>query len=173
MTKQRIHDHLGTLEIATPDDINEVMSHRFDAYLRDRFRTIKVMKLPQIRFIATGTTVTLAQSPSAGPPAGPELGFMWNLRRIIVASNLPADTAKFTLYSGSDPTLFDSAHLLEGFGAAGQAVNLGYYPGSHAVWLWPGEQIYASITGATIGNQYVLSGVAIEAAAEMVGKLVG
>ena len=74
MTKQRIHDHLGTLEIATPDDINEVMAHRFDAYLRDRYRTIKVMKLPQIRFTATGTTVTLAQSPSSGPPVGPELG---------------------------------------------------------------------------------------------------
>jgi hypothetical protein len=173
MTKQYIHDHLGPLDIATPDDINEVMGHRFDQYLRDRYRTIKVMRLPQVRFTATGTTVTLAQNPSAGPPCGPEQGFMWGLRRVIVASNIPADTGKFTLYSGSDPTVLDASHLLEGFGASGQPVNQGYYPSSDAVWLWPGEQIYATLTGATIGNQYVLSGVAIEAAAEMVAKIIG
>jgi hypothetical protein len=173
MTKQRIHDHLGTLEIATPDDINEVMAHRFDAYLRDRYRTIKVMKLPQIRFTATGTTVTLAQSPSSGPPVGPEQGFMWDLRRVIVASSVLADTGKYVLYAGSDPTVLDASHLLEGFATGGQPVNQGYYPASDSAWLWPGEQIYAAITGATIGNQYVLSGVAVEAAAEMVAKLVG
>jgi hypothetical protein len=173
MTQQRLHPSLNQIDVATADDINKVMSHRFDQLLRDRYRTIKIMKLPQIRFIATGTTVTLAQSPNAGPPCGPEQGFMWGLRRVMVASNSLSDTGKFVLYAGSDVTLQDSAHLLEGFGASGQAVNQGYYPASDAAWIWPGEQIFAAITGATIGNQYVLSGVAIEAAAEQVAKIIG
>lgn len=164
---------MGPIDAATTEDVNAAMAHHFDQLLRDRYRTIKVMKLPQIRFTATGTTVTLAQSPSSGPPVGPEQGFMWDLRRVIVASNVLADTGKYVLYAGSDPTTLDASHLLEGFATGGQPINQGYYPASDSAWLWPGEQIYAAITGATIGNQYVLAGVAIEAAAEMVAKLIG
>lgn len=53
----------------------------------------------------------------------------------------------------------------------GQNVNVGYYPGTKAVFLQPGEQVYAQIQGATIGNQYVIEGEAIRSIAEMKGKL--
>lgn len=179
MTKQRLHPNLGELDILTHGELKDAMGHHFDMFLRDRWRTIKLMKLPQLRATATGATLNLSQSQgyadSNGTPCGPEQGFIWMLRRVIVASNTPADAAKYTLYSGSDVTLFDSAHLLEGFatGSAGQGVGVGYYPGAEAAWLFGAEQVYAQLTGTTAGNQYVLSGIAIEVAAERLGALIG
>lgn len=53
----------------------------------------------------------------------------------------------------------------------GQNVNIGYYPGTKAVFLQPGEQVYAQVNNATVGNQYIISGEAIRCIAEMKGKL--
>lgn len=53
----------------------------------------------------------------------------------------------------------------------GQLCNVGYYPGTKAVFLQPGEQIYAQIQGATATNMYSLDGEAIRCPAEMKGKL--
>lgn len=53
----------------------------------------------------------------------------------------------------------------------GQNVNLGYYPPQKALLLQPGEQVYAQIQGATIGNQYELDGEGIRVPAEMKGKV--
>lgn len=179
MSKQRLHPSLAEIDVVTPDEMYATMGHSFSDHLRDRWRTIKLMKLPQIRATATGTTANLGQgsgfADQVGAPVGPEQGFVWMLRRVIVASNTAADTAKYTLYHGSDTSLYDSAHLLEGFsaGAAGQGVGIGYYPGTDAAWLFNSEQIYAQVLGATIGNQYVLSGIAIEVASERLGALIG
>lgn len=298
MTRQRLHPSLAEIDVVTPDDMYRTMGHSFSDHLRDRWRTIKLMKLPQQRGTATSGTLILAQGSGyandAGTPVGPEQGFVWMLRRVIVTSNAPGDAAKYTLYSGSDPTLIDSGHLLEGFttsataqattlyeggtgvgpganativttgvlsagtyvvtpsamytgtttfadamnialkvGAtvigtipsAGQSefifpvvpvtvtippggatislatigagsgtqsalgqlniqqiggaisqgayVGTGYYPGTDATWLFSGEQIYAQINGATAGNQYVMSGIAVEVASERIGALVG
>jgi hypothetical protein len=252
MAQQRIHEKLGALNLLTKEEVSDVFSHHIDQFLRDRYRTIKLMKLPQQRGIATSATLNLtswSQADQPGAQVGPESGFLWMLRRVIVSSNAPGDTAKYTLYAGSDVTLFDASHLLEGFTAgigtvvtpavpasgvqiqnpypgtvqavisggtvtgvvvnnvpvgigdgtyyvpaygsigitysvvptwvwtsispAGNPVGVGYYPGTDATWLWPNEQVYAQVTGATAGNQYVLSGIAVESAAEMVAKLVG
>jgi hypothetical protein len=178
MTVQRIHEKLGPMDLLTKQEMSDVFGHHIDRFLRDKYRTIKLMKLPQLRGTAAAATFNLAQGNQPGDygvPCGPESGFIWMLRRVIVASNVATDAAKYTLYSGSDPSNYDYNHLLEGFTAAGagQSVGVGYYPSSEATWLWPGEQVYAQILGATVGNGYVLSGIAIEVAAEMVGKLVG
>lgn len=53
----------------------------------------------------------------------------------------------------------------------GQNVNDGFYPGTKAIFLQPGEQIYAQIQGATVGNQYTIDGEAIRCPAEMKGKI--
>lgn len=248
MTKQRLHPSLAELDILTAGELKTNLGHAFNEALRDSYRTIKLMKLPQIRATAAGASLNLAQSASQAAPVGPEQGFIWMVRRVIVNSNTPNDQAHWTAFSGSDVTLFDSAHLLEGFtqgginvttpavpastvaqqnatnqpvqvvitggtitavivngvtvGTAagtyyvpaygsisitysvaptwawtgtviqGNPVGVGYYPSSEAVWLWPGEQIYAQVAGATVTNQYVLSGIAIEVAAEMVAKLI-
>lgn len=179
MSKQRLHPSLAEIDVATGDDVHHAMSHAFTDHLRDQWRTIKLMKLPVIRATATSATVNLGQgsgyADQPGAQVGPEQGFIWMLRRVIVASNTAADTAKYTLYSGSDPTLYDSGHLLEGFtaGSAGQGVGIGYYPGTDAAWLFNSEQIYAQVLGATNGNQYVMSGIAIEVASERLGALIG
>lgn len=257
MTLQRIHEKLGPMDLLTKQEMSDVFGHHIDRFLRDKYRTIKLMKLPQLRGVAAGATLNLAQGNQPGDygvPCGPEQGFIWMLRRVIVASNVTTDTARYQLYSGSDPANYDYNHLLEGFAQAvpapvpsqpavpastvaqqnvnlypvqvvisggtvtavfvngiqvgsgdgtytvpsggaisvtysvaptwvwsnlntatpaGEPVGLGYYPSSEATWLWPGEQVYAQVLGATANNSYVLSGIAIEVAAEMVGKLVG
>lgn len=53
----------------------------------------------------------------------------------------------------------------------GQPVGLGYYPGNKALYLQPGEQIYAQVIGTTTGNTYTMAGEAIRCPAEMKGKL--
>jgi hypothetical protein len=252
MAVQHIHPNLGPMDMLTKSELNDVMGHHIDRFLRDRYRTIKLMKLPQQRGIATSGTLNLtswSQADQPGAQVGPESGFLWMLRRVIVTSNAPGDTARYTLYAGSDVSLFDASHELEGFTAGtgtivtpavpastvaiqnpyavpvqvvitggvvtvvtvngivvgagdgtyyvpaygaiavtysvlptwvwtaatptGNPVGVGYYPGTDATWLWPNEQVYAQVTGATAGNQYVMSGVAVESAAEMVAKLVG
>ena len=87
MTTQRIHANLGPLDIATPDDINEVMAHRFDAYLRDRYRTIKLMKLPIISVQATAAGNLTLVNPNLTPWCGPDSGFVWCLKRVLIASS--------------------------------------------------------------------------------------
>jgi hypothetical protein len=54
---------------------------------------------------------------------------------------------------------------------AGLGVNIGFYPGTKAIMVQPGEQIYAQVFGGTIGNQYYLDGEAIRVPAEMKGKV--
>jgi hypothetical protein len=53
----------------------------------------------------------------------------------------------------------------------GQAVGMGYYPGNKAVYLQPGEQIYAQVYNTTAGNTYTMNGEAIRCPAEMKGKV--
>lgn len=53
----------------------------------------------------------------------------------------------------------------------GQHVGVGFYPGNKAVYLQPGEQIYAQIFGTTAGVTYTMNGEAIRCPAEMKGKL--
>jgi hypothetical protein len=54
---------------------------------------------------------------------------------------------------------------------AGLGVNIGFYPGTKAIMVQPGEQIYAQVFGGTVGNQYYLDGEAIRVPAEMKGKV--
>lgn len=55
----------------------------------------------------------------------------------------------------------------------GFLISNAYQPGNKAVWIWPDEQLFATVAGATIGNQYTITGVALEVPAELQGKLVG
>jgi hypothetical protein len=99
------------------------------------------------------------------------------LRRVIVKGFTLADTAKYILFAGSTPSDLGSGYtgqyLLEGFtaSAGGQPVGVGYYPGTKAIFLQPGQQVYAQILTATVGNQYILEGTAIRVPAEMKGKI--
>jgi hypothetical protein len=53
----------------------------------------------------------------------------------------------------------------------GNPVGIGFYPGTKAVYLQPGEQVYAQIFNTTTGVTYTMNGEAIRCPAEMKGKL--
>jgi hypothetical protein len=54
----------------------------------------------------------------------------------------------------------------------GQNVNVAYLPGTKTWWVYNDEEVYATISGATPGNQYGLVLVAAQVPQEMQGKLV-
>lgn len=164
---------LGQIDAVTSGELKEAMGHHFDEFLRERYRGIKIMKSPIARVSATAAAFTLSQNPNDGAPLGPEQGYIWRVQRVLVASSAITDVAKYVLYAGSD-TDTGPVHLLDaviGGATPGLNVNVAYIPGNRSTWLFPGEQLAAAITGATTGNQYLLSAVVAEVPAEMVGKI--
>lgn len=160
------------LDILTKSELNEALGHHFDEQTREHLRGIKLFRLPLIVATAQGAAFTLS-APAGSNPPGPDQGYIWRITRIMVSSSVLADTAKYVLYVGSDGTP-DQRHLIDaiiGGATPGQNVNVAFRPGNKAEWLFPGEQIYAGITGATTGNSYVMTGIAVEVPAEMVGKI--
>jgi hypothetical protein len=174
MGEQRLHSALAPVDILTRLEHEAVMHNALNSALREKYRGVENQRFP--RTYGSGAVTLNLFDPNA--PCGPEQGDFWEVRRIIVKSSVLADTAKYVIYRGttpSDPTsAYSDMFLLEaGVGGAspGLNVNVGYYPGSQAVSLYGGEQIYCQVLGATIGNTYVLEGEAIRVPAEMKGKL--
>lgn len=175
MTQQRLHQQLAPIDVLTREELGAEMSTHMDAFLRDRFRGLEIQRFPRIIATATATTLNLTAT-NDETPIGPEQGDLWMVRRIIVKGFTLADAAKYILFRGStpsDPNTYNGFSLLEGFAAsaAGQAVGIGFYPGTKSIFLQPGEQIYAQVLSATVGNQYILEGEAIRVPAEMKGKI--
>jgi hypothetical protein len=152
------------------------MTTHMDAFLRERYRGLEIQQLPRLVVTATSATQGMFSSNDM-TPLGPEQGDVWMVRRIIVKGFTLADAAKYILFAGSTPSDLGSGYtgqyLLEGFAAsaAGQPVGVGFYPGTKAIFLQPGQQIYAQVLAATVGNQYILEGTAIRVPAEMKGKI--
>lgn len=81
---------------------------------------------------------------------------------------VPAYGSISVTYSSAPTWVWSNASAA---GTIGIGVNVGFYPSTKAIFLYPGEQIYAQVSGATIGNQYMLDGEAIRVPAEMRGKI--
>jgi hypothetical protein len=247
----------GELDILTPGELAKALHEhfhesRFMRIQRMQLAGMRALKLPRIQFTATTTNFILGEA-AGSAPCGPEQGYIWLVRRILVASNVISDQASFQLYAGSDATasplqLVDvvgnhgdnygplvqvptpavsttvygnpnafpvyvtlaggvgitavtvngglvltgnGTFLVPAFGTysvtfsttaptattayyspPGMNVNEAYYPGNKALWVWAGEQLYANLQGATVGNVYSLSGVALEVPTEMQGKII-
>jgi hypothetical protein len=176
MTAQRIHSQFAPIDVLTREELSQEMSTHMDAFLRERFRGVELQRFPKVIVTATAATVAL-NTTNDQTPIGPEQGDIWTVRRVIVKGFALADAAKYILFRGSTPSDTANAYngftLLEGFtaSAAGQSVGIGFYPGTRSIFLQPGEQIYAQVLGATIGNQYILDGEAFRVPAEQKGKL--
>lgn len=84
---------------------------------------------------------------------------------------VPSGGAISITYSVAPTWVWSNANANVAAVPQGQTVGIGYYPGTKAVFLQPGEQIYGQVQGATTGNQYFLDGEAIRVPAEMKGKL--
>jgi hypothetical protein len=175
MTQQRIHQQFAPIDVLTREELAHEMTTHMDAFLRERYRGLEIQRFPSITVTATAATQNIFTSNDM-TPIGPEQGDLWMVRRVIVKGFLLTDTAKYILFRGSSPSdagQYTGRQLLEGFAAAGagQAVGIGYYPGTKSIFLQPGEQIYAQVLTATVGNQYLLEGEAIRVPAEMKGKI--
>jgi hypothetical protein len=172
--KQALHPG-GALDMLTKPELTEALGHHADSIVREAARGVKVMRMPVIRESAPAAAFTLGANPEAQGP-GPEQGYIWRICRIMVASGTLSDNAQYTLYAGSDPTATDAMHLIDGIvghtgATAGQFVNIAFRPGNKSEWIFPGEQVYAGLTGATVGTTYTLTGIVTEVPAEMVAKI--
>lgn len=175
MTRQRLHANLAEIDLLTREELTQELHKGIDAGVRERYRGVELQRFPSITVVATAATQNISTTNDM-TPAGPEQGDIWMIRRVIVKSFLLTDVAKYILFRGSTPSdsnTYNGRFLLEGFASAGagQSVGIGFYPGTKAIFLQPGEQIYAQVLGATVGNQYILEGEAIRVPAEMKGKL--
>lgn len=164
----------GTLDLLTSGELKEALGHHFDQRQRELYRGMKLLRMPITRLTATAATGTIGNPGSGGAPPGPEQGYIWRVQRIMVASGSLVDTAKYVLYSGSDVTATDPAHLMDaiiGGATPGQNVNVAFRPGNKSEWLFPGEQVYATLAGATAQTVYTMTGIVAEVPAEMIGKI--
>lgn len=163
---------IGVLDVLTKSELEDALGHKIDGILRDMYRGVKLMRIPISRVTATVVTFTLPSGIGGTEVPGPEQGHIWRIQRIVVASSSLTDTAKYILYTGSDPTATDLTHVIEqGPTGTGFTVGNAFRPGNKSEWIFPGEQVYAAITGATVGNSYAMTGIVTEVPAEMIGKI--
>jgi hypothetical protein len=177
MSQQRLHSQLAPIDVLTREELAEENNRQMDTFLRERYRGLEIQRVPYVPITAAAATVQLFTT-NDSTPWGPEQGDIWMLRRVIVKSNILTDAAKYVIFRGSTPSDVTNAYstrfLLDamiGGATPGQNVNVCTYFSTKSVFLQPGEQVYAQITGATVGNQYYLEGEAIRVPAEMKGKV--
>jgi hypothetical protein len=177
MTQQRLHSALAPIDLLTREELQQELHKGLDAATRELYRGLEIVRIPFVPITATAATQNLFTS-NDQTPWGPEQGDVWMPRRAIVKSSSFTDTAKYLLFRGSTPSDTQNSYtgrfLLEaGIGGAtpGINVNVGFYFSTKSVFLQPGEQIYAQVLAATVGNQYMLDVEAIRVPAEMKGKI--
>lgn len=165
-------NHIGGYEIETytqqeaQEDLKAALGHHFSQIQREQLRGVKALKLPIVSAVATGTSLTLPLNGGPEPiVCGPQQGYFWRIGRVTISST-GNDTGAVSLYAGSDPTTLGQQFLVDNTLLVGKA----YYPGTRGLFLWPGEQLYASVTSVA-ANTYRISGIAIEVPAEMAGKI--
>ena len=172
MTKQNIGGQ--QLDLLTAGELSaELHKHLTGAFHHEmqieRLRGFKLIKLPIIKVTAAGAAFTLANNPPSAP-CGPESGYIWMVPRLLITSSGGgADTAVVSgLYVASDSTNPTQSGLID---VTGCVMHKAYFTGTKGLFIKSGEQLFATITGATIGNTYSLSGHAIEVPTVMQGKL--
>lgn len=91
MTRQRIHSNLGEFDTLTKEELRPVLDAAYERHLREKYRTLKIMKLPVIQQTAPASgNLILAAQAGAGlgaPFCGPEQGFIWQLQRVMIVSS--------------------------------------------------------------------------------------
>lgn len=159
----------GSLDVLTPGELSKQLHEhlhpdKWTQMIMAHYRGVKVMKLPVQHLQATGTTASLFEQ--NGVQSGPESGFFWMLRSLYVGSN-DASTFNLIAYIDADGSAQPFSVLENG----GITANKRYYPGSKSIFLFPGEQVYCTLSTLTAGKTYYQTGVVIEAPMVMAGKL--
>jgi len=134
---------------------------------QDLYRGVKWMRLPLLQGTVTAAGIAIGES--NGQECGPDEGFFWAIRRLIVAG----------LTSGATP---DIVNLWRG--SSGQQGGLlwqfngnsfGYTFGRTELTLMPGDRLQLNNVGAitaAVGTVITLSGELNQVPAEMMGKLI-
>jgi hypothetical protein len=166
MAKQRIHNNLGEFESLTQEELNSSLWQHQQKVEQGRLAGMKVIRFPPITVTANGVGAVSLNGFAGGGGLGPDLGFIWEVQRVTLASVGAADTTTFAVYVGSDAT-YNGLHLI----TSGIPINTAFTPPKRACWVYGGEQIYVQTVGAVNGNQYTLTGIALGVPAEMQGKI--
>lgn len=111
MGKQRIHSTLGEFETLTQEELHSTLWHHETRVEQVRLAGMKVIRFPPIYANGNGGTLAL-NCFGAGASAGPDLGFIWEVQRVTVASSSLTDQADYGIYIGSDAT-YGPQHLID------------------------------------------------------------
>lgn len=154
----------GTYDVVSPEEHKEAMAgleRKFDAAVRDWTRGLKVMRIPPAAGTPSGGNLTLTLG-------GPDGGFAWVIQRVSNIGIASGDVAGAVigLYRSSDGTA-QPRNFLDAL-----TPNSGNRFGSKALFIMPGESLAIVASGlATTASPVTFNGEAIEAPAEMIGKL--
>ena len=127
---------------------------------RERWRAVKYMRLPQFFGKAAAAALSIGQSSAVGPDSG----YVWVIRRVIVAGMTTGATPDVAnLYvndTGSQPLWQFNGN------------NFGYTFGKGEIVVNPGEfLLLASVGTFAATGTITVSGSMIEVPAEMLGKI--
>jgi hypothetical protein len=162
------------VDIPTPGEVADAVDARARAFAREqrqieteremeRARAVKWMRLPVLSGTASASAITL--SDLNGAPLGPDQGFAWNLRRIVIDG----------MTSGATPDVLNMyRNAITGQPPLWQfnGNNFGYTFGNLAVVLLSGDFLkFASVGTFAATGTIRVTGEVVEVPAEMLPKL--
>lgn len=154
---------LGSADFLTAKELKEELGHHFDHFIRDWYRGIKWMRLPILSGPISGAAITLGGV--TGNTIGPDSGYAWSLRRLIVTG----------LASGATPDVVN-LYLNDNFNQPPlwqfNGNNFGYTFGKLELVLIGGDTLaLRNVGNLTATGNITLAGELIEVPTEMLGKL--
>jgi hypothetical protein len=154
----------SVIDIPSTREISDLVS----AQMREMYRGVKWLRLPQMGATASGSTLTINPQ-MTGVYCGPEQGYVWSIRRVVVDG----------MTSGATPdivNMYRNAHTGQPPLWQFNGNNFGYTFGRLEMVLMSGDFLEFSSEGiqsfAATGLIRV-SGEVLEVPAEMLAKLVG
>jgi hypothetical protein len=150
------------------DKILAAIEHQKDdgearAITRERLRTIKPIRLPLLRGVASGSALTLGgdiNTAAGQAPVGPDLGFAWSVRHLVIEGMTP----------GATP---DVLNILRNNRIIWQLNGNQFAQtwGRGEIILNSGETLqYQSVGTFSATGQIIVHGLAEQVAAEQIGK---
>ena len=157
-----------SLQLGGVQDAVHGVHNQLTAYIQaeqDLYRGVKWMRLPLMQGTPSGSALSIGEG--AGQECGPEEGYFWALRRLVVAGLTSGATPDVVnLYRG---TSSQQGGLLWQFNGN----NFGYTFGRTELTLMPGDRLaLVSVGTFAATGQITLSGELNSVPAEMMGKLI-
>jgi hypothetical protein len=150
----------ATYDLPNADEIRQIVSEQ----VRTELRGVKWMRLPVLSGTATNSAITLGDK--QGAPLGPDQGYAWNIRRIVVDG----------LTSGATPDIINMyRNAVTGQPPLWQfnGNNFGYTFSKGEMTLSPGDALKFASVGTFAATGLVrVTGEVVEVPAEMLAKIV-